>query len=141
MFSIISATKENKDEMLQKWSEDNKNNYAGIREFAKAISSLWFRKSFCRDGFCGNKHDLANLRSEFGEWNFFDLEYEKYEAALLYAYWLFFSGMALIYAVETIHFTEKMKAKFSGEEKSSTSLIFFKFLKVLCTGQRYVSTS
>ncbi len=57
------------------------------------------------------------------------MEYENYEAALLYAYWLFFSGMALIYPVETINFAKKMKEKFYGEEQRLTSIIFFKFLK------------
>jgi tetratricopeptide (TPR) repeat protein len=129
MLSQIQFPKE-KDEMLLIWSEDTKNNYAGIREFAKKIASQWLRETFCKDGFCGAQYDIKQLQKDFRKWTcFFEMEYEKYEAALLYAYWLFFSGMALVYAVETINFSKKMKEKFSREEKTSTSLIFFKFLK------------
>ena len=90
---------EEQNEMLRDWSEDINGNYAGIRQFAKKMASQWFRTNFCKDGFCGSGYDLDELRTSFKEWIFFfELEYEEYEAALLYAYWLFFSGMALVYA-------------------------------------------
>ena len=129
MLSRIQSPEE-KDEMILGWCEDDRNNYAGIREFAKKVSSQWFRETFCKDGFCGAKYDIEKLRTDFRKWTFFfELEYENYEAALLYAYWLFFSGMALVYPIETINFTKKMKEKFYGEEQTLTSLIFFRFLK------------
>ena len=122
---VIYPLPEEKGEMLLNWSEDSKNNYAGIREFAKKISSQWFREKFCKDGFCGPKYGITNLRTDFGSWTFFfEFEYEKYEAALLYAYWLVFSGMALVYADETINFTKKMKVVFWGRENVNITYIF-----------------
>ena len=132
MLFLSLLTKENQAELSQKWSEDNKNNYEDMRQFTKEIAHQWFRQSFCQDGFCDAKDpkiDIKELKTDFKKWAIFFVEYEKYEAALLFAYWLFFSGMALVYHVDTINFSKKMKEKFSGEENTSTSLVFFKFLK------------
>ena len=132
MLVISSLMKENQAELSQKWSEDNKNNYEDMRQFTKEIAHQWFRQSFCQDGFCdaiNPKLDIEELKTDFKKWAIFFVEYEKYEPALLFSYWLFFSGMALVYPVDTINFSKKMKEKFSREEKTSTSLVFFKFLK------------
>jgi len=62
---------EEQNEMLRNWSEDSKDNYADIREFAIKMSGQWFRTNFCEDGFCGSGYDMDKLRTSFGEWTFF----------------------------------------------------------------------
>jgi len=129
MLELVQIPDE-KTEILKEWTEDSKDNYSGLREFAKKVSSHWYRNSFCKDGFCGTTDDISKLREDFKDWTFFfQLQYEKYEAALLYSFWLFFSGMAVVYPNETINFAKKMKDRFSGEQETITSLIFFRFLK------------